>query len=68
MKQKENKKTKNKHKIINVVEGMENVVLLGFLDVLMWYDVKLEPLGVVQDYSRSCIHLLSELLKDSAVK
>jgi hypothetical protein len=35
VKQKENKKIKNKHKVINVVGGMENVMLLGFCDVLM---------------------------------
>ncbi len=35
MKQKENKKTKNKHKIINGVVGMENVMLFGFCDVVM---------------------------------
>lgn len=35
MKQKENKKTKNKHKIINRVGGMENVMLFGFCDVVM---------------------------------
>jgi hypothetical protein len=35
VKQKENKKTKNKHKIINVIGAMEKVMLLGFCDIVM---------------------------------
>jgi hypothetical protein len=51
------KKTKNKQKIINVVGGMENVILLGFCDVVMVW-CKALRLGIVQDYSNRCIHLL----------
>jgi hypothetical protein len=56
-KAKGNKKTKNQHKAINVVGGMENVMLFGFYDVMM----QSSNFGNVQDYSNSCIRLLLRL-------
>jgi len=35
VKQKENKKIKNIHKTINVTGGVENVMVLGFCDVVV---------------------------------